>query len=218
MDTMKRVMVGATIVGLVGLIVALFAMTASASHADGGTDEAWTEAMNHEVFWEARFGEPGLLVDCTKYNDHSGFIPASYEAGVVKDGNYVRVYNPAPDDAVMSGAVNPANGQHFAAPHSWVMKCDISQTTTTIPEDATTIPEETTTSSTIADDTTSTTAGTTTTTTTIQGSTVTSPSTTQPESGSTLPFTGPFENVTVLAASAVGLIVLGFLLKREWQR
>jgi hypothetical protein len=37
-------------------------------------------------------------------------------------------------------------------------------------------------------------------------------------SGSTLPFTGPRETVTVLAASAVGLIVLGWMILKEARR
>lgn len=45
----------------------------------------------------------------------------------------------------------------------------------------------------------------------------TTPSSVGP-TGSTLPFTGPFENVTALAASAVALIVLGWLLVKEARR
>jgi len=201
---------------LVALTVVLItALPVSASHvSDGGVDEPWIEAMNQETYWETRFGGQGLLVDCTKFSDHSGYIPASYEAAVIKDGNMVRVYNPAPDDAVALGAVNPANGKHFDPPHSWVMKCDITVvTTTTEPEEE----DTTTTSTTVQDTTTTTIADTTTTTeattTTSEATTTTTiadtTTTTQPD-GSTLPFTGADTGLMVGLGAAV--MALGALL------
>ena len=149
------------------LAVILIAPTALAHHVvDGGVDEAWNEAMNQETYWEARFATAQQSVDCTKYLDHSGFIPEEYEAAVIKDGNMVRVYASIGGAYTALGAVNPANNQHFAAPHSWVMKCNytpITTTTSSIPDDSTTttITEETTTTSTLPEETTTTAAPTT---------------------------------------------------------
>lgn len=123
-------------------VILVFQLPAWAHHVtDGGVDEPWIVAMNQETYWEARFGG-----ECTKFENHSGSIPSSYEAAVVKDGNYVRVYNPLTVSTVL-GAVNPANNQHFGAPHSWIMKCDLPQTTTTTVDDTTTTTETTTSSS-----------------------------------------------------------------------
>lgn len=206
---------------LFAALVAALAVFAAlpAWSSDGGVDEAWSSEMNQETYWETRFG-PGA--ECTKYENHSGYIPAKYEAAVVKDGNMVRVYEDLPDSSFQAlGAVNPANDKRFEAPHSWVMKCDIEEqstttttqpetTTTTVPETTTTVPETTTTvpettTTTVPETTTTTEPPTTTTTepttttteppttTTTQPSTTTTepPTTTTEPPEETLPFTGP---------------------------
>lgn len=205
-----------------GVFVALMlvfgvALVAGANHVDdGGVDRAWTNDMNQESFWESEFGG-----ECTKFENHSGFIPAQYEAAVVKDGNMVRVYHPAPSPFTAIGAVNPANGKHFDPPHSWVMKCNIdeeepsttttmdgSTTTTTLLDPTTTVEDPTTTTSqtsTTAPSTT-TTDGESSTTTTLTGS---SSVPTPPVSGSgerdELPFTG----LPVYVWAGIGLTLIG---------
>lgn len=106
---------------LLVLVLMGLALPAWASHVDdGGVDEAWVNAMNQESYWEDRFG-----ADCAKFDNHLGVIPEQYDAAVIKDGNMVRVYANVGGAFTALGAVNPANGQHFGAPHSWVMKCTI---------------------------------------------------------------------------------------------
>ena len=208
----------ATLAALAGMAVlaAIFALPALAST---GVDEPWTPAMNHETYWEARFG-----ADCQKYHNHSGFIPAAYTSAVVKDGTNVRVYNQAGPYTAL-GPVNPANGKHHEAPHSWVMKCKTVPTTSS----STTSSTTTSTSTSSTSSTTSTTLGTTTTstlgtTTTSQPSTTStsqasSTSTTDQDTTSTtvtepsnpelesLPYTGP---VAVLWLGAgLGLLLSG---------
>lgn len=170
-------------IGLVVLIVALVAALPAQGITDGGVDEPFVApAMNQASYWEARFGSGW---DCTKFENHNGNVPSSYEAAVVHDGQFVRVYNPLTVGTVL-GPINPNNGNHFSAPHSWVMKCDYTQTTTTMPEETTTIPEETTTipeeTTTIPQDTT-----------TIPEDTTTIPNetTTIPEETTTVPTTVP---------------------------
>ena len=124
---MRRITALATL----AVAVLLTALPAAAAHTDGGVDEAWSEPMNHEPYWETRFSTGGVTAECTKYEGHNGYIPASYEAAVVHDGQWVRVYNPAPDNTAASGPANlnsPDPDDHFGSPHSWVMKCDITET------------------------------------------------------------------------------------------
>jgi hypothetical protein len=134
-----------SIVGVVTAVLLALPLAALADHSDGGVDASWTNAMNQTSYWEGYFGGEGLTVECTKFESHNGFIPAQYEAAVVKDGTLVRIYEQSGPYAA-SGPVNPANGKHFGAPHSWVMKCNIEEeipeeeeeeetttTTTTIP-------------------------------------------------------------------------------------
>ncbi len=115
---------------LVGLVVGLFPLLAAATAVDdGGEDIAWSEPMNHESYWEDYFAVEGRIVECTKFENHSGFIPAQYEAAVVKDGNFVRIYvQQGPFQAL--GPWNPSSGKHFEAPHSWVMKCNFEEAST----------------------------------------------------------------------------------------
>lgn len=173
-------------------IALVTAPTTASAHADGGVDEAFVAPqMNQESYWEARFGNGA---DCTKYEGHGGYIPASYEIAVVHDGQKVRVYNPAPDNATALGPQNTEgnNAQldvHYAAPHSWVMKCDIPNGTTTT---TTTQPEETTTTTGVED--TTTTTGVTTTTGTVTSTTVCCDETTTTTSPETT--TTPPENIT----------------------
>ena len=82
---------------------------ASAGGFEGGT--------NSEAFWEKHFADAGKTnVSCTKYGeDHNGFVPGSYEAGIIKAGqtNYVWLL---PGD----------EGKTLAAPQdlSHIFKCD----------------------------------------------------------------------------------------------
>ena len=229
-ETRRRLGLILALIVLVVMAITLFAALPARAHhvSDGGVDEPWVEAMNQESYWESRFATTQFTVDCTKFSDHSGFIPESYEAAVIKDGNMVRVYNPAPNDAVALGAVNPANNQHFASPHSWVMKCDFYPvTTTTVPEDddttTTTIQDTTTTTAaetttTTIQDTTTTTIADTTTTTIADSTTTTQASTTTTDpTGSTLPFTGADDGLLVgLGASALAFgALLLFAVRRE---
>lgn len=115
---------------LLGAVVALLLLTltvpALAHHVDdGGVDEVWDNSMNQESYWETRFATETRTVECTKYSNHNGHIPAKYDAAVVKDGNMVRVYADLTEVGAFTalGAVNPANDKHFDPPHSWVMKC-----------------------------------------------------------------------------------------------
>lgn len=213
-----------TVLALLMLLV--FALPAWATHVDdGGVDMAWDETMNQATFWNTYFGG-----SCVKFENHSGFIPEGYEAAVIKDGNMVRVYLKAGPYTAL-GAVNPANGQHFSAPHSWVMKCNIEQTTTTTTqadEDTTTTTTTTPSSSTTTTPTTSSSVTTTSsvpeesTTTTPTTSTIPVESTTVPTvapttvtspTDSTLPFTGVGE-WSGLGIAGVALLALGYLLIR----
>lgn len=165
---------------LVGALVALGAMTAL-GHDDGGVDEPFIAPdMNQPSYWEARF--PGA--DCTKYENHSGTIPSWVDIAIVHDGQYVRVYNPAP--SFVLGPHNPNTGNHFGAPHSWVMKCtveDDTTTTTTMPETTTTTVEVTTTTQ--GDETTTTSQPEATTTTVVDDTTTTESQTTTSEAPTT---------------------------------
>lgn len=216
-------------------LACLMAMPMAMAHDDGGVDEAWSNEMNQETYWEARFG-PGT--ECTKYEPHNGFIPAQYEIAVSKGGTKVRVYNPAPDNDFILGPRNTQGGNADKDKHhdiSWVMKCNVEtpQTTTTVAETTTTTEEETTTTTV---ETTTTTTPETTTTTVVQ-TTTTVPeetTTTAPEVTTTtvteettttvteettttapdepeeeLPFTGPREDAIKLAVLGTGLLAGG---------
>lgn len=122
-----------TITWLLGAMLLLIPLTANADHpptTDSGIDIPWSNDLNQESFWEFYFGGPGLEVECTKFNNHGGQIPAQYEAAVVKSGSeWVRVYVDPP--AQLLGPPNP-NAQHpnrrYSPPFSWVMKCNIEET------------------------------------------------------------------------------------------
>lgn len=195
-----------------GLLLTL-TLTALADHpatSDGGFDLAWSEPMNQESFWESYFGDG---YDCTKFSNHSGAIPASYEAAVVKSGSdFVRVYTDPP--AQVLGPPNP-NAQHpnkrHEAPFSWVMKCDHTETTTTTNGETTTSADTTTT--------TSTTTPTSSTTTTSMGTTVTTgpsetttstlpaPTTTAPTDDSTVPPRAPVTSPSPTPTPLPSLVV-----------
>lgn len=183
MNNVLRNLIGALIFGVVSFLL----LGAVANASDGGVDEPWTVEMNQPSYWEARFGGEGWT--CTKYENHNGWIPAQYAAAVIKDGTMVRVYQqPGPFQA--QGAVNPQTGKPFRAPHSWVMKCSFSttSTTTTVPDTTTTTaPEPTTTTTTPPETTTSTTVPETTTTTVPDVTTTSSepPTTTSSEPSTT---------------------------------
>lgn len=116
--------------------------------APSSYETAWTNDMNQASYWSNLFG-----MTCTKYENHNGHIPAQYDAAVIKDGSsVVKVYPDLSSTGAFTatGAINPANGKPYSAPHSWVMKCDApdqtTTTTTTVPETTTTtVPETTTT-------------------------------------------------------------------------
>lgn len=110
----------------------------------------WSNAMNQESYWETALATPGRTVDCTKYSNHNGYIPAEYDAAILKDGSsVVKVYPDLTSTGAFTatGAINPANGKPYGAPHSWVMKCKfrtVTTTTTTVPPTTTTAPPTTT--------------------------------------------------------------------------
>lgn len=118
---------------LVAVVLSLFAGASSAATPTSYEDD-WNNRQNQEQYWEDLLSDETRSVDCTKYKRHNGFIPAEYDAAVIKDGNKVRVYPDLTDVGAFTavGATNPNNGEPFAAPHSWVMKCKF--TPTTMPE------------------------------------------------------------------------------------
>lgn len=207
---------------LVGLmLIAGLALPAWANHpptTDSGVDVPNTgSAMNQPSFWETYFDGDGYSVDCAKFSNHNGSIPAQYEAAVVKSGSdLVRVYVDPPAQVI--GPANP-NQQHpnrrHQPPFSWVMKCNFipDLTTTTQPEETTTS-----TSTTLPEESTTTTGPTTTvpessTTTTTPESTTsvtpsTSPSTTLPAPSTSAP--GPSSTVADEIVDPVTLEMLPF--------
>lgn len=112
---------------LTQITIVLFALligsVAFASNDMKSYELPWTNGMNQETYWEDYFGSG---TECTKYSNHSGWIPAQYESAVIKDGaDVVKVYESLPSTAFQAtGAVNPNNGKTYGAPHSWVMKCN----------------------------------------------------------------------------------------------
>lgn len=204
--TRYRTFVAALITML--LLVAAIVMMPRANATTNPTVEDWTPAMNQEVFWESRFG-----AECTKFENHNGFIPAQYEIAIIKAGQSVTIYNPAPDDDFATA--------HDGKRISWVMKCNLPQSTTTTstPSSTTTVPEETTT--TLPEETTTTVPETT----TVPSTTPTTeaPTTTVPEETTTtpvdvttsapeLPFTG--DNTRLMVLLGLGLLALGGLVAR----
>lgn len=216
--------------GMILLAVMMIGFALVAQAADAPTEEPWTNDMNQESYWETRFG-----VDCTKYENHSGYIPFDYDVVIVKSGSdHVTIWTNVKAGDVVNNGINPANGKPYGSPYSWVMKCNGGEetTTTTQPEETTTTRGETTTT---AGETTTTTVPTTTTSTSVDSTTTssTTSSTTStsvpssstsststsvpasstssvpPSTGSTLPFTG-FETAEVLAAG-IGLLAFGAL-------
>src|SRR5690606_18099640 len=92
------------------LMVVLGALSALAHHVDdGGVDESWSEEMNQETYWESRFASDTRTAECTKWSNHNGYIPADYDAAVIKDGTMVRVYADLTEVGAFTalGAVNP---------------------------------------------------------------------------------------------------------------
>jgi hypothetical protein len=203
----------AGIVLVVLVVVFGVGLMASANHpatSDAGVDVAWINDMNQETYWENLWD-----ASCTKYEGHNGFIPAQYDAAVIKSGStQVHVYADLTNTGAFQaiGPPNP-NQQHpnrrFEAPFSWVMKCTFNPTTTTIGEPTTTTTkvEETTTTvdATTTTSLTSSTQPSTTITTTGDSPTTTtaSPPVTVPSAPSEpeLPYTG--------AGAITGLILAG---------
>lgn len=130
------------------LIIGGVAVPAFATNGPASYETPWTNAMNQESYWETALANSGRTVDCTKYSNHNGWIPSEYDAAVLKDGSsVVKVYPDLTQTGgfTATGAINPANGKPYGAPHSWVMKCKFRTvpTTTTAPP-TTTIPPTTT--------------------------------------------------------------------------
>lgn len=185
---MKRLLLGVTVLALMGLSVPALANHPATS--DQGTDIAWSSDMNQESYWESLWN-----AECVKYEGHGGFIPASIDAAVVKSGSsFVHVYSDLTGTGSFTaiGPPNP-NAQHpnrrHTAPFSWVMKCEFNETTTTTQPSTTTTTlspttttsEPTTTSSTAVQETTTTTEAAASTTTTVATTSSTSaPTTTAP--------------------------------------
>lgn len=130
---MNRYHAGAAAVA--GVFIGLFlSFTAFAATYD----LPWTNDMNQESYWETYFG-PGT--DCTKYENHSGYIGAEYDAAVTKKGSdVVRVY----DDLTNTGGFQATHPQG-EPPMSWVMKCTFKPVATTTTTTTTTVPDTTTT-------------------------------------------------------------------------
>jgi LPXTG-motif cell wall-anchored protein len=179
-------------IALGALVIAVLAGTPAAA-SPSSYETAWTNAMNQASYWDAVFANDSRTVICSKYEGHSGYIPASYDAAVIKNGSdVVRVYPDLTTTGAFTaqGAINPANGEPFAPPHSWVMKCTftpVSTTTSSTSTTSSTLPESTTTDSTTTTSSTlpeSTTTDSTTTTSTLPESTTTDSTTT---TSSTLP-------------------------------
>ena len=131
----RRVMVVLTILAIIAAAVVTLSLPANADH-DGGVDEPFISPdMNSETYWEARFdaffGVEGTT--CTKYEGHTGSIPAGYEAVVVHDGDAVRVYGESKPVTAFgafeaAGPMNAGDGGHNDGEnghHSWIEKCDI---------------------------------------------------------------------------------------------
>lgn len=172
---MKRAGITASIVAA----LAAFFLVVTPNVSSGAYEQPWVNDMNQETFWETLFSTPERTVTCTKYENHGGFIPAEYDAAVIKDGSsVVKVYDDLTSTGAFTatGAINPSTGQPYGAPHSWVLKCkfhpvETTTTTTTLPETTTTTLPETTTTTTLPETTTTTLPETTTT--TIPGETTT---------------------------------------------
>lgn len=127
------------LVVLAGIILIFVGGGTPASAAPSSYETSWSSAMNKASYWSDFFG-----MTCTKYENHNGHIPAQYDAAVIKDGSaVVKVYPDLTNTGAFTatGAINPANGKTYPAPHSWVMKCDAPPPTTTVPP--TTVPETT---------------------------------------------------------------------------
>lgn len=118
------------VLALAAVLLMMLPLAAGADH-DGGTDAPYlAPEMNQASYWQARFSGEGLTVECQKFENHSGNIPAGYEAVVVHDGQEVRVYGPALDGLgafTASGPFDEEKGKHKKGPHSWVMKCNIEE-------------------------------------------------------------------------------------------
>lgn len=178
---MRRLLLVVVLMGL--------ALPAWADHpatSDLGVDQAWVNDMNNESYWENLWD-----AGCTKFEGHNGFIPAQYDAAVVKSGStQVRVYSDLSDVGGFT-AIGPPNpnanhpNRRHTAPFSWVMKCEVNETTTT-----TTQPTDPTTSSTIPQETTT---------------SLPDPTTTTPDSSTSVPTTSPSTTVPVETTTVPGL-------------
>ena len=212
----KQLIIGLLVMS--GLFLGVGATASADSTPPPSFETAWNNDMNQASYWETYFAKSDRIVTCTKYSNHSGYIPAECDAAVIKDGaSVVKVYSDLTNVGAFTatGAINPSNGKPYGAPHSWVMKCKWTHsptTTTTVVEVTTTILATTSSTSTTIETTTS---GPSTTlpeiTTSTAASTTTTGGTTSPTTTPTtvpeLPSTG--NGGSTLALFAVALLLIG---------
>jgi len=190
---MKTVIKAVTTCSLLAAMLVLWLAysVAPASAAPASYETAWSSDMNKTSYWLDNFGWT-----CTKYSDHNGWIPAEYDAAVIKDGSsVVKVYPDLTSTGAFqaTGAINPNNQKPYEAPHSWVMKCKHGETTTTTSSTTTTTTTE-------PEETTTTTQPETTTTTTVVDTSTTAPPSTSTEPSTTV---GPTTSVPTTIATSL---------------
>lgn len=192
MTSKIRTALGVVLLALAVVVGALSFGTSTASAATPTSYETpWVNGMNKDTYWETALANQSRTVECTKYENHNGFIPAQYDAAVIKDGaEVVKVY---PDltnvgSFTATGAINPNNGKPYGAPHSWVMKCKFTPVATTTTTVVTTTTQPTTTTTSTVPETT-TTSTTSTTSTTVPETTTTSTTVPETTTTSTVPET-----------------------------
>lgn len=195
--------------GVVAIIIGIAVMVAAPAYASTQID--WTHQMNQESYWENELG-----AECTKFDDHSGFIPTDYDYVIVKGGTQVVIYEDVAANTQLDGPVDE-RGQEIEI--SWVMKCQTATpptttpttTSTSAPTTTSTVPTTTTQpTTTTTDPATTTTDPEASTTTTAPETTTTPPTTPSTTNPPTLPFTGPDDMGLRLGFGAL-LVLLGSL-------
>ena len=104
----------------------LIALAETAMGAPDYYEQEWSQPMNQTSYWSPW--------ECTKYNNHGGWIPAQYDAAIIKAGQKVRVY-PNLENVGAFQASAP-DGKDI----SWVMKCTKPTPPTTQPPTTTEPP------------------------------------------------------------------------------
>lgn len=152
---------------IIMMVMSLFYGIGSANAANY-YDQQWTNDMNQTSYWAPW--------DCTKYDGHGGWIPAQYDAAIIKAGQMVRVY---PD-------LTSTGGFQASAPDnkdiSWVMKCKhpVVDTTTTTSTTTTTTTSTTTSTTSVPSSSTTTSTSDVPTTTVVETTSTSTPTTTSP--------------------------------------